>query len=144
MTAKSHLTVIKRLAQSPLQYYTLRWMCVCSHTGLELCRGKKKIEENFKMLRLRLRLHFRIKENKFARRGQVYKESSGLAPYNLYNSGTRWRWVVKLRPSVFPRGKEARYPLNRKLGEPQVRYGRFRQESRTPNRPARSKYLAFI
>jgi len=46
-------------------------------------------------------------------------------------------------PAFFP-GKEARYPLNRKLGEPQVRYGRFRQESRTPNLPARSKYLAFI
>ena len=66
--------------------------------------------------------------------------SRGLAPYNLYSPGTWWRWVVKLTPQGFPSGKEARYPLNRKLGEPHVRYGRFRQENRTPNRPARSKF----
>jgi hypothetical protein len=72
---------------------------------------------------------------------QSYNESRGLASYNLYNPGTRWRWVVKLIPQGFSPGKETRYPLNSKLGEPQIRYGRFRQENRTPNRPARNKNL---
>jgi len=53
--------------------------------------GRKIIEGNFKMLRLRLRLYFRIEENKFAHTVQAYKESSGLAPYNLYKPGTKWR-----------------------------------------------------
>jgi len=141
MTAKSHLTIIKRLAQSPLQYYTLRWMCVCSHTGLQLCREERELGT---ILRLGLRRYFRIEENKFGHAMQTYKESRGLSPYSIYNPGTSWRWVVKLTPQHFSPGKEARYPMNRKLGESQVRHGRFRQESKTPNRPACSKNLAFI
>ena len=108
------------------------------HTTMDVClqpywvaamSGRKRIGDNFKILRLRLRRYFRTEENKFAQAMQAYKERRGLSPYNLYNPGTSWRWVVKLTPQRFSPGKEARYPVNRKLGEPQVRYGRFRQES---------------
>jgi hypothetical protein len=43
--------------------------------------------------------------------------------------GTRWRWVVSITPlPLYPRGKRLRYPLNRRLGEPQSRFGRCEQE----------------
>jgi hypothetical protein len=33
--------------------------------------------------------------------------------------GTRWRWVVSFKPrSLYPQGKNPRYPLDRRLGGP--------------------------
>jgi hypothetical protein len=86
------------------------------HTEMNVClqsywvgvmSGRKRTEDNFKILRLRLRRYFRIEENKFAHAMQSYKESRGLAPCNLYNPGTSWSWVVKLTPQGFSPGKEA-------------------------------------
>jgi hypothetical protein len=47
-----------------------------------------------------------------------------MAPLIL-NLGTRWRWVVNCTPGRFTPGKERRYPLNKSLGGPQIRYGCF-------------------
>jgi hypothetical protein len=58
---------------------------------------------------------------------------------------------VTPRPCLYPRGKDPRYPLDRKLGEPQSRSGHrgYRKnpfpppgiEPRSPGRPARSQTL---
>jgi hypothetical protein len=45
------------------------------------------------------------------------------------NLSTRWRWVVSFTPlPLYPRGKSPRYPLDRRLGEPQSRSGPCEQE----------------
>jgi hypothetical protein len=42
----------------------------------------------------------------------------------FFDLGTRWRWVVSFTPRpLYPQGKSPRYPLDRKLGGPQSRYG---------------------
>jgi hypothetical protein len=47
----------------------------------------------------------------------------------ILDLGTIWRRVVSFtsRP-LYPRGKNLWYPLNRRLGEPQSRYGRCEEE----------------
>jgi hypothetical protein len=54
---------------------------------------------------------------------------SGCIDPHFLDLGTSWRWVVNftLRP-LYPRGKSPRYPLDRKLGGPQSRSGRFGEE----------------
>jgi hypothetical protein len=48
----------------------------------------------------------------------------GIAP-RILDLGTRWRWVVSFTPRpLYPRGKSPWYPLDRRLGGPQSRYGR--------------------
>jgi hypothetical protein len=43
--------------------------------------------------------------------------------------GTSWRWVVNFTPRpLYPRGKSPRYPLDRRLGGPQSRSGRFGEQ----------------
>jgi hypothetical protein len=64
--------------------------------------------------------------------------------------GTRWRWVVSftLLP-LYPRGKGRRYSLDRRLGGPQSRSGRWGEEKNLAlpgmepgrGRPARSPLL---
>jgi hypothetical protein len=42
---------------------------------------------------------------------------------------TKWRWVVSFTPlPLYPGGNWRRYPLDRKLGGPQSRYRRYREE----------------
>jgi hypothetical protein len=40
--------------------------------------------------------------------------------YSFFKLGARWRWVVKTTPRQLYFREEARYPLYRKLGEPQT------------------------
>jgi hypothetical protein len=43
--------------------------------------------------------------------------------------GNSWRWVVSFTPRpLYPRGKNPRYPVKRKLGVPQSRSERCREE----------------
>jgi hypothetical protein len=43
--------------------------------------------------------------------------------------GTKQRRVVSFKPrSLYPWGKSPRYPLGRRLGGPQRKYGRYGQE----------------
>jgi hypothetical protein len=50
----------------------------------------------------------------------------------ILNLGTRWRWVVSFKPQpLYPRGKNTRYPFDRRLGGPQSRSGRGREEKQT-------------
>jgi hypothetical protein len=53
--------------------------------------------------------------------------SGGIAPHIL--DGTRWRCVVSFttRP-LYPHGKRPSYPLDRRLGGPQGRFGRCGEE----------------
>jgi hypothetical protein len=43
----------------------------------------------------------------------------------IHDLGTRWGWVVSItpRPCFYSRGKDPRYPLDRRLGGPQSRSG---------------------
>jgi hypothetical protein len=44
----------------------------------------------------------------------------------LLDLGTSWRLVVSLTPQpLYPTGKEFRYPLDRRTGEPQSRSGPY-------------------
>jgi len=54
-----------------------------------------------------------------ASHGGIWR-SGGIVPFNL-NPSTTWGWVVSLRP----RPLYLRYPLNRRLGSPRSRCGRF-------------------
>jgi hypothetical protein len=53
----------------------------------------------------------------------TYWGNGGIAPYIL-NFGTRWKWVVSFthRP-LYSRDKNPPYPWDRRLGEPQRRFG---------------------
>jgi hypothetical protein len=43
----------------------------------------------------------------------------------FFDLGTGWRWVVSFTPRPFyPQGKSPWYPLDRRLGGPQSRFGR--------------------
>jgi hypothetical protein len=49
--------------------------------------------------------------------------------FTFLDLGTRWRLVVSFTPRpLYPRGKIPRYPLDRRLGGPQNRSGRRREE----------------
>jgi hypothetical protein len=46
---------------------------------------------------------------------------------------TRWKCVVSFSPlPLYPQGKSPRYPLDRKLGGPQSRSGRYGEENKLP------------
>jgi hypothetical protein len=53
----------------------------------------------------------------------AYRRSRGIAPLIL-NFDTRWRWSTS-RPDRFTPRMELQYPLNRRLGGPHGRSGRF-------------------
>ena len=58
---------------------------------------------------------------------EEYK-STNTTPFIL-NVGARWWRVVKCHaPAASSSGKEPRYPLNRRLGAFQSRFGRFREK----------------
>jgi hypothetical protein len=45
--------------------------------------------------------------------------------HTFFDLGTRWRWVVSFTPlPLYPQGKNPFYPLDRRLGGPQIRSGR--------------------
>jgi hypothetical protein len=53
--------------------------------------------------------------------------------------GTTWRWADSVTPRpLYPRGKSPRYPLDRRLGEPQSRSGRRGEENSWPYRDTNS------
>jgi hypothetical protein len=61
---------------------------------------------------------------------KTYWGSVGTAP-RILNLGTRWRWVVDFMPRpLHPRGKSPRYPLDRKVGGPQIRSGQSGEEKK--------------
>jgi hypothetical protein len=50
---------------------------------------------------------------------KMYWNSGGTAPHIL-DLGTKWRWVVSFTPRpLYPLGKSAWHPLDRRLCEPQ-------------------------
>jgi hypothetical protein len=54
---------------------------------------------------------------------------SGCVGPHFLDLGTSWRRVVSFTPlPLYPRGKSPRYPLDRRLGGPQSRSGRFGKE----------------
>jgi hypothetical protein len=69
---------------------------------------------------------------------------SGGIPWCILNLGASWRWVASFTPRpLYPRGKNFRYPLDRRMGESQSRYGRGGKEKNSysgresnPNSPA--------
>jgi hypothetical protein len=59
---------------------------------------------------------------------KAYWGSGGIEPHIL-DVGTRCRWVVSFATRVlYPKGKSSWYPLERRLGGPQSRFGRGREE----------------
>jgi hypothetical protein len=51
---------------------------------------------------------------------------SGCIDSHFLDLGTSWRWVVNFTPRpLYPQGKSPQYPLDRRLGGPQNRSGRF-------------------
>jgi hypothetical protein len=55
---------------------------------------------------------------------------SGCIDPHFLDLGTSWRWVVNFTPRpLYPRGKSPRYPMDRRLGGPQSRSGRFGENS---------------
>jgi hypothetical protein len=57
--------------------------------------------------------------------------------YTFLDLGGRWRWVVSCTPrSLYARGKSPRYPLDRGLGGPQNRSGRWHCRELTANSPS--------
>jgi hypothetical protein len=65
---------------------------------------------------------------------KTYWDSEGIA-LRILDLGTRWRWVVSFTPRpLYPQGKSPRYPLDRRLGEPQSRSGRGGEE-KNPRQP---------
>jgi hypothetical protein len=82
---------------------------------------------------------------------KAYWESGCTVPHIL-DLGTRWRWVVSFTPwSLYPQGRNLRYPLDRRLGEPQSQCGHTVEgknsqpslgiEPQISYRPARSQSL---
>jgi hypothetical protein len=59
---------------------------------------------------------------------EVYWGNEGIAP-RILDLRTRWRWVVNFTPQLlYPQGKSPWYPLDRRLGGPQSRFGRCGEE----------------
>jgi len=58
---------------------------------------------------------------------------SGCIAPRILNRGDRWRWVVSFNvPAALPLLWETRYPLYRRLGEPQIRSKRGGEEKNIP------------
>ena len=97
----------------------------------------KKIERN----------SFYVVKVKFALQQATKPERSSSGVALIFNLGARWRWVVNatLWPLYPPR--KSRYPLHRKLGWPDGRFGRLRKIApppngiRSPERPFRTELL---
>jgi hypothetical protein len=54
---------------------------------------------------------------------------SGCIDPHFLDPGFSWRWVVSFTPRpLYSRGKSSQYPLDRRLNEPQNRYGRRGEE----------------
>jgi hypothetical protein len=59
----------------------------------------------------------------YAPRHEDVLRSGGIDP-RILDLGTRWRWVVSFTPrSLYLQGKSPLYPLDRRLGGPQMRSG---------------------
>jgi hypothetical protein len=77
---------------------------------------------------------------------------SGCIDPRILDLGTSWRWGISFRPQPhYPRGKSLRYPLDRRLGKSQNRYGRREEEkilvptgTQTPNPRPCSPYQVGI
>jgi hypothetical protein len=77
---------------------------------------------------------------------------SGWIDPRFLDFGTIWRWVVSFTPRLlYPREKNPRYPLDRRLGGPQSRSGQFIEVknldptgTRTPTRRSSSPYPVAI
>jgi hypothetical protein len=55
---------------------------------------------------------------------KVYGGIRRIAP-RIIDLGTRWRWVVSFTPRpLYSQGKNPWYPLDRRLGGPQISSGR--------------------
>jgi len=82
----------------------------------------KKIERN----------SFYVVKVKFALQQATKPERSSSGVALIFNLGARWRWVVNatLWPLYPPR--KSRYPLHRKLGWPDGRFGRLRKIAPPP------------
>jgi hypothetical protein len=83
-------------------------------------------------------VNFTLEQPTKAQRG-----SKGIA-YSIFNLGTRWEWVVNATVGPLYTSGKSRYPLCRRLGEPQSRSGRVQKISpptgiRSPDRPARTE-----
>jgi hypothetical protein len=61
----------------------------------------------------------------------TYGGRGSTAPHIL-NLGTRWKRVVSFTPRPVFRKKRTRYPLDRRLGGLQSRFGRWREKSCLP------------
>jgi hypothetical protein len=60
--------------------------------------------------------------------------SGGIAP-RILNLDSRWRWVVGFTPRpLYPQAKCLRYPMDRKIGWLQSRYGRSDEDYPRPYR----------
>jgi hypothetical protein len=56
--------------------------------------------------------------------------------HSFFDLGTRWRWVVSFTPlPLYPQGKSPWYPLDRRLGGPQSRSGRWGEEKNSQPQP---------
>jgi hypothetical protein len=62
---------------------------------------------------------------------QANGKSRGVVPL-IFNLGTGGADCLTSRPGCFTPGKEHRYPLNRRLGEPPSRYGRWSKKENLP------------
>jgi hypothetical protein len=48
----------------------------------------------------------------------------------IFDLVTRWRWVISFRPwPLYPREKGSRYPLDRRLGGPQIQSGLYEEKN---------------
>jgi hypothetical protein len=66
---------------------------------------------------------------------EAYWESESIAP-RILDLGSRWRWVVSFTPRPFyPQEKSPWYPLDRRLGGPQMRSGRGGEEKNSQALP---------
>jgi hypothetical protein len=66
---------------------------------------------------------------------KIYWGNGGIAP-RIIDLGTRWRWVVSFTPRpLYPQGKNPWYPLNRRLGGPQSRFGHCGEEKNSQPPP---------
>jgi hypothetical protein len=65
---------------------------------------------------------------------KMYWESGGIQTF--FDLGTRCRWVVSFTPRpLYPQGKNPRYPLDRRLGGPQSRFGHSVEEKNSQPSP---------
>jgi hypothetical protein len=73
---------------------------------------------------------------------KTYWGNGGIAP-RILDFGTRWRWVVSFTPRpLYPKVKSPRYPLDRRLGGPQIRSWRGGKEKNShPRRESNPRTL---